>query len=193
MRNDGRLRGAIDGSTIAACASRHRLLNQQQLAGRIEKLRAACDQDDRHERAAEALRPRVEANARRMPSQQLPVHRVVISPSDPEAALGPDKFKTFQPLYNALTVSDNKSPLILSYDVFAHGQDTALLEPMFQRTRDFTCGRLKKMAADAGFITGTNLGHSVTAEIDLIGPWKENDYTARNRKKSPKFTKDDFT
>lgn len=215
--------GAIDGTTIAACASRHRLLNQQQLAGRIEKLCSACDQDDRqeppgqteacqkngawmaptpngrkgqlerYERAAEALRPRVEANARRMPSQQLPVHRVVISPSDPEAALGPDKFKTFRPLYNALTVSDNKSPLILSYDVFAHGQDTALLEPMFQRTRDFTCGRLKKMAADAGFITGTNLGHSVAAEIDLIGPWKENDYTAENRKKSPKFTKDDFT
>src|SRR5258708_25347898 len=41
--------GAIDGSTIAACASRHRLLNQQQLTGRIEKLHAACDQDDRHE------------------------------------------------------------------------------------------------------------------------------------------------
>ncbi len=79
------------------------MVRQQQLAGRIEKLR---------DRAAEALRPRVEANARRMPSQRLPVHRVVISPSDPEAALGPDKFKTFRPRYNALTVSDNKSPLV---------------------------------------------------------------------------------
>ena len=217
--------GAIDGSTIAASASRHRLLNEEQLAKRIEKLRVACDQDDRnepvknmetkekqgawvattptgrkgqlvrYERADMALRSRLKANAQRIPSLRLPSHRVVISASDPQAALGPDKFKTFRPLYNALTVSDNKSLLVLSYQVFAHCQDTALLEPMFERTRDFTCGRLKKMTADTGFITGTNLAHSVSAGVDLIGPWKENDYSSKNRKdkKNSKFTKDEFT
>jgi transposase len=41
--------GAIDGSTIAACASRHRLLNQSQLLRRIEQLTAACEQDHRRE------------------------------------------------------------------------------------------------------------------------------------------------
>jgi Transposase DDE domain len=89
-------------------------------------------------------------------------------------------------------VIDNKSPLILAYDVFPHSQDTALLEPMLKRIRDFTFGRLKKLAGDSGFITGKNLDHSAGAEIDLYGPWKENDYTSQNRKKSPKYTKDDF-
>jgi transposase len=41
--------GAIDGSTIAACASRHRLLNQERLTARIETLGAACEQDGRRE------------------------------------------------------------------------------------------------------------------------------------------------
>jgi transposase len=209
--------GAIDGTTLAACASRHRLLNQPQLAGRIEKLKTACDQDGRHEpvdnkgawmaatpdgraaqlaryeQAATALQPRLEANARRMPSERLPVQRVVISPSDPEAALGPDKFKTFRPLYNALTVSDLNSPLILAYEVFACSQDTALLEPMLKRTRAFTRGRLQRVVGDSGFITGTNLAHSATAAIDLIGPWKENDFTTPRRPKPAKFTKDAFT
>ena len=41
--------GAIDGSTIAACASPHRLLNQPQLHRRIEQLTSACGHDHRHE------------------------------------------------------------------------------------------------------------------------------------------------
>jgi hypothetical protein len=117
----------------------------------------------------------------------------VISPSDPEAALGPDKFKTFRPLYNAVTVIDMNSPLILAHEVFARSQDTALLEPLLQRAREFTRGRLRKVIGDSGFITGTNLAHSRTVEIDLIGPWKENDFTTPDRKKPSQFAKDRFT
>lgn len=148
---------------------------------------------DRYLRAADTLQSRLEANARRIPSQRQPENHVVISPSDPEAALGPDKFKTFRPLYNALTVIDMNSPLILAYDVFAHSQDTSLLKPMLRRTRDFTSGRLKRMVGDAGFITGTNLAYSVAEGVEMIGPWKENDSTAKKRKTPLKLTKDKFT
>ena len=40
---------ATDGTLIAACASRHRLLNQGQLTSRLEQLDAACAQDLRQE------------------------------------------------------------------------------------------------------------------------------------------------
>lgn len=38
---------ATDGTLIAACASRHRLLNQSQLTSRLEQLDEACSQDER--------------------------------------------------------------------------------------------------------------------------------------------------
>jgi len=38
---------ATDGTLIAACASRHRLLNQSQLTSRLEQLAAACAEDER--------------------------------------------------------------------------------------------------------------------------------------------------
>lgn len=40
---------ALDGTLIAACASRHRLLNQGQLTARLEQLEAACAQDAHRE------------------------------------------------------------------------------------------------------------------------------------------------
>lgn len=40
---------ATDGTLIAACASRHRLLNQSQITSRLEQLDAACAQDVRQE------------------------------------------------------------------------------------------------------------------------------------------------
>jgi len=36
---------ATDGTLIAACASRHRLVNQSQITSRLEQLEAACGQD----------------------------------------------------------------------------------------------------------------------------------------------------
>ena len=117
---------------------------------------------------------------------------MVISVSDPEAALGLDKFKVFRPLYDTMLLIDRHSPLILGYDVFAQSQDTSLLVPILERTRQLT-GRLpQSVAADAGFITALNLAHSQTLGVDLIGPWKENDFSERNRKPAKQFTKDQF-
>ncbi len=206
---------ATDGTRIADCASRHRLVNQSQITSRLEQLDAACAQDLRQEpiakkvrgwpgrrpvacnsarylRAQELLQPRVATNARKCPSERLPEKRVVISVSDPEAALGFDKFKVFRPRYDTLLLIDRHSPLILGYDVFAQSQDTSLLMPILERTRQLT-GRLpRSVAADAGFITALNLAHSQTLGVDLIGPWKENDFSERNRKPAKQFTKDQF-
>jgi len=117
---------------------------------------------------------------------------VVISVSDPEAALGLDKFKVFRPLYDTMLMIDRHSPLILGYDVFAHSQDTALLVPTLERTRQLT-GRLpNRVAVDAGFVTALNLAHGQTLGVELIGPWKENDFSDRHRKPAKQFSKDQF-
>lgn len=116
----------------------------------------------------------------------------MISVSDPEAALGLDKFKVFRPLYDTLFLIDRHSPLILGYDLFAQSQDTALLVPILERTSQLT-GRLpKRVVADAGFVTGLNLAHCDRLEVELIGPWKENDYSAKRQKPARQFPKDQF-
>jgi hypothetical protein len=207
--------GATDGTLIAAAASRHRLVNQQQITSRLEELDTACQQDlrqdpvakkswmantpsgrlqqvKRYQRAQGALQLRLAANARKRPSDRLPEKRVVISVSDPEAALGPDKFKVFRPLYDTLLLVDRQSPLILGYDVFAHSQDTALLVPILERTRQLTGRMPHRVAADAGFITGMNLAQCSALSVELIGPWKENDFSAARREPATLFTKDEF-
>lgn len=116
----------------------------------------------------------------------------MISVSDPEAALGLDKFKVFRPLYDTMLLIDRHSPLILGYDVFAQSQDTALLVPTLERTRKLT-GRLpKRVAVDAGIVTAMNLAHCQTLGVELIGPWKENDFSAKRRQPARQFPKDQF-
>jgi hypothetical protein len=138
------------------------------------------------------LQPRLATNTGKCPSERLPEKRVVISVSDPEAALGLDKLKVFRPLYDTMFLIDQHSPLILGYDVFPQSQDTALLVPTLERTRQLT-GRLpKRVAVDAGFVTALNLAHCHRLEVELIGPWKENDFSGQHRKPASQFVKDQF-
>jgi hypothetical protein len=189
----------IDGTLIAASASRHRLLNDKQLTTRLQQLHDTLDQgepppprrpawmaktpdgrrlqEERLQRAKELLQPRLAANAKKCPSERLSVDHVVISASDPEAALAPDKFKVFRPLYNSILIADRHSPLILGFDVVAWGQDTNFLIPTILRTQQQTGRSLEQVTTDAGFITGHNLQQSEQHGVELIGPWKTNDYS----------------
>ena len=118
--------GVLDGTTIRACASRHRMIHHQTLTRRREELRAAIAQDAREEppeaalpawmaktrygrleqairydQAQEALQVRLEENAKKRKDKRLKEHPVVINPSDPQAPPGRDKEKVFTPLYTA--------------------------------------------------------------------------------------------
>ena len=191
--------GVIDGILIAASASRHRLLNDKQLTTRLQQLLEYVDQRKepairrpgwmaktpdgrriqtvRFQRAKELLQPRLVANAKKCPSERLSVEQVVISASDPEAALAPDKFKVFRPLYNSILIADRHSQLILGFDVVAWGQDTNYLISTIKRTEKLTGRSLEQVTADAGFITGHNLQQCEQHRVELIGPWKTNDFS----------------
>ena len=140
-------RGALDGSAVAAKASRRRLINAERLQQRLNHLEAIRQddvqgdvpaevqawmaktphsrtaQDEHYRQAQEHLAGLQAANQRYSPSERRATDKSVVSTGDPEAALGMDKDHVFRPLYTIQTVHDVDSPLIVGYDVFAQATD----------------------------------------------------------------------
>ena len=116
-------RGAQEGTTIAAHASRHTLLNRRTLAKRLEALPTAVAADEagqtaeqlprwmahspatraqqqaRYEQARARMAHLPAANQQRRAWKRQAPEKIVLSMSDPDAACGYDKGKTFRPLY----------------------------------------------------------------------------------------------
>jgi transposase len=207
-------RGALDGSAIAANASKRRLINAERLPQRMEQLKAACQDDaqeqpsaavpawmaktphsrarqhERYRRAQDHLDVLQAENQRRSPSERRTPDKMVVSLSDPDAALGVDKDHVFRPLYTVQTLRDVDSPLILSYEVFAQATDAATLGPMLGRTEQMTRRRLRDLLVDSGYVTGVDLAVCAAEEVRVYGPWKENDVSTP--KPSALFTKKAF-
>jgi len=208
-------RGALDGSAVAANASRRRLINDERLQKRLQQLDDVAQDEaqgeavedlpawmgktpagrrrqlGRYTQAQQELTVRQMANAQRPPSQRRAPDKVVVSPSAPEAPAGLDKDHVFRPLYTVQTVRDIHSPLILAYDVFAQASDAATLPPMLRRSHQLTGRTLKELLVDSGYITGMDLAEGAAQGVTLYGPWKANDWS--KPKKLSVFSKDRFT
>jgi transposase len=202
-------RGSLDGTLIAANASRHRLINLSRLERRLAELDRvlAADKTRQNPGAIPAWMARFPAtrrqqryrfraaqkkllkqhaqNARRSRDQRQEPEKIVISTSDFEAALGRDKEKVFRPLYNLQVVQDLDSPLILGHEVFAQATDAGTLMPMRQRVRDRTGVWLERLLADAGYASALDLFDCAEAGVDLYAPYQENDQTEQRRAKQP--------
>jgi transposase len=187
-------RGAVDGTLVAANASRHRLLNEAKLQQRATALDQACAADARGEvppnvpawmaqqprgrkvqhrryRQAQAqLAQRQARNRGKRPSKQSDAAKVVVSASDPEAALGLDKEKVFRPLYNVQVVDDLDSPLVLGYEVFTQPNDAGLLGPMLARTQHLTGHGLDAVLADTAYAGGADLKAAAAAGTTVYAP-----------------------
>jgi transposase len=196
-------RGSLDGTLIGANASRHRLLNEEHLERRREELQRAeagdqngewveqvpawmaktparrIEQAQRYERAQARLQQFQAINARQNPARRRPRAKVVVSATDPESALGPDKEKVFRPLYNLQLMRDLDSPLSLTYEVFAQHTDGGTLRPMLRRAREEMNVPLAELDCDASYVTGCNLALCDQEKVTLYGPWQENDYSGR--------------
>jgi transposase len=214
-------RASLDGSTVEANASRHRLVNQATLTRRQEELNAACASDERgepvaavpawmartpptrgqqkhrYEQAQERLEQLQAVNQRQDPCRRRDPRKIVVSVSDPQAALGRDKFHVFRPLYNTQLVRDVGSPLILAYEVFAQPNDGGTLKPMLAKLARIERLELKDLLVDAGYVTASNLALAEQVGITMYGPWQENDYSSARPPKpgaKPKLlAKDQFT
>lgn len=210
--------GSLDGTLIASHASRHQLANESKLLKRSEELKRAVADDEagiastsvpgwmaklpetrlrqreRYQVTQQRMAELQKENSSRIPSLRRERKKIVVSVSDPEAAIGLDKHKVFRPLYNIQFARDMDSPLILGYDVFAQSSDAGTYEPMLDRVAEFTGRELERAAADAGYATVVNLATSERRSTTLYAPWQENDFThsTKKTKQEPPFPKKEF-
>ena len=154
-------RGSLDGSFVAANASRHHLLNEKTLGQHMTELEKTCQADEanqppqevpswmaknpgtrqsqrqRYLQAAERLVELHAINDRQEAKQRRKREKVVVSVSDPAAALGRDKYNVFRPLYNLQLLRDLDSPLYLAYQVFAQTTDAGTVPSAGTAEQDF--------------------------------------------------------
>jgi Transposase DDE domain len=200
-------RMSLDGTSVAANASRHRLVNEATVGQRLAELDTACQADAinqppprvptwmaknpdtregqqrRYRRARERLVELHAVNNRQERKRRRKAEKIVVSASDPEAALGRDKHNVFRPLYNVQLVCDLDSQLCLGYQVFAQPTDAGTFGLMLERIANWTGVKAKAMLVDAAYVTACNLAICEQAGIALYGPWQENDFSKMKKKK----------
>ncbi len=184
--------GALDGSSVAACASRHRMVNGATLAKRKAVLQSLLDGGEvdsgqtprwvprtpsgrqellhRMQRAEEVLEQRLQQNAERRSDKRKDPDKVVVSLSDPDAPLGLDKRKTYRPLYTVQKMVDPVSHLTMSYTCEAATGDSGMLAPMIDKTQRIVGDRLEQVLADGGYCSILDVQDSMDRNIDLFAP-----------------------
>jgi len=203
-------RMSLDGTAVAANASRHRLMNETTVEQHSTELDSAWQADAagqppsnaptwmakkpetregqrrRYQRARERLIELHAVNNRQPPKRRRKPEKIVGSVSDPEAALGRDKYNVFRPLYNVQLVRDLDSQLCLGYQVFAQPTDAGTFGPMLERMVSWTGVKPRAVLVDAGYVTACNLAICEQAGITLYGPWLENDFSQKKKKQGAK-------
>lgn len=206
--------GVQDGTAVAACASRHRMVNQESLERRSAQLAQILDgefaeqwprwvpptesgrQDlaERMSQASDVLAARIAKNAKKPSDKRKDPAKIVVSLSDPPAPLGRDKLKVFRPLYTVQYVVAPGSHLIMSYGCDAAATDAGTLAPMIDKTQKLVRGQLKTMLADAAYCSIVDLQDCRERKIELLAPVQENDFTASKKKAQPdaQISRDEF-
>jgi len=184
--------GVQDGTSIAACASRHRMVNQNTLAKRQRLLGKLIDGTSdggdelpkwvpptrsgrlnlasRMQTAAEVLTGRVAENAAKPSGKRKDPDTIQVSLTDPIAPLGRDKRKTYRPLYTVQAMVDPGSWLTISYCCDAAANDNGTLARMIDKTQHIVRGRLKRVVADGGYCSILDLTDAKDRGIELLAP-----------------------
>ncbi len=197
--------GVQDGTAIAACASRHRLVNRSTLKKRRAQLEAIIrGQGDekiprwtppttrgqqelakRMQRAEEVLAERIEQNGKKRSDKRKDPDKIQVSLSDPPASLGRDKLKVFRPLYTVQYVVASGSLLIMGYGCEPSASDVGTLGPMIDKTQQVVGGRLKTMLADAAYCSILDLQQCGQRHVELLAPVQANALTEAKQKAQP--------
>lgn len=181
-----------DGTSIAACASRHRMVNQSTLTKRKALLDALIEgtlppSDElpkwvpptlngqlglagRMDIAAEVLAERIKQNAAKPSDKRKAPDQIQVSLTDPIAPLGRDKLKTYRPLYTIQMMVDPVSHLTVSYMCEPKANDNGTLAPMIDKTQEIVGGRLKTVLADGSYCSILDLRDAAERGIELIAP-----------------------
>lgn len=193
-----------DGTAVAACASRHRMLNKKNLTGRRRILNGVIakthppsepvpmwvppTETGRHDLAkrmqlAEAvLDKRIEKQAEKKGGKRKSLEKITVSLSDPVAPLGPDKMKVFRPMYTVQCVMDEASMMVLGYSCDAVVTDSGTLIPMIEKTQKIVGGRLKTILADSAYCSTLDILGCRDLGVNLISPVQANSFTEKKER-----------
>jgi transposase len=188
--------GVQDGTSFAACASRHRMVNDKTLSARRQLLQdvidglldegsetpnwvpptmdGRSDLAQRMDYAREVLDQRIATNAEKPADKRKDPAKIQVSLSDPDAPLGRDKLKVYRPLYTVQYVIEPTSHLIMGYQCEADVCDTGTLIPMIDQIQEHVGGRLRCMMADAAYCTILDLRDCQDRNIELLAPVQTN-------------------
>jgi transposase len=196
--------GALDGTFISADASRHHLLNSERLEQHLVELEKALVEDptsadngarprwmastpktrqqqrEKHVQARARLQEFHEINHRQPVKRRRPEKRVVVSVTDPEAAVGWDKSHVYRPLYDIQIMRDINSPLILAWEVFPQNNDCGTMRAMIELAQKKLHIPLSTLVCDANYITTNNLVTCFELNVTLCGPWANSDSTSQS-------------
>lgn len=197
------IEGCLDGTFVAAWASRHKMFRLEQISRRLSVIKRAIAQlDDANQaasrrplksipswlaktasgrqdqlrsfRAAKAqILDEIRFNRTLPKSLRRKEEGIKVSPADIEAVIGKDKFKVTRPLYNVQYMCDSGSDVILSYDVFRKKNDTGTLIPMVQKTQTIIGRTLPKVHADSGYCSLLEIKDCLELNVDLFAPVAE--------------------
>lgn len=194
---------AQDGTSVAACASRHQMVNKETLGRRKQLLNHVIDGKhpsseplplwlppteigrrdlfERMQRAETILNERIVKNAKKQAGTRKDPARIQVSLTDPIAPLGRDKMKVFRPLYTVQYVLEHTSRMILSYCCDAVVTDCGTLIPMIDLTQKIVGGRLKTMMADAAYCSILDLLGCADRGVELLAPVQANSFTEKKK------------
>lgn len=206
--------GVQDGTAVAACASRHRMVNRPTLEKRAAQLDAILrgefdgevpkwvpptesgkrDLAKRMKHALQVLAERIEKNKTKPSDKRKDPDKIQVSLSDPSAPLGRDKLKVFRPLYTVQCVVEPKSHLIMSYGCEPAATDAGTLAPMTDKTQQTVRGRLNTVIADAAYCSILDLLDCYQRNIELLAPVQENSFTEAKKQANPsrQMSRDEF-
>jgi transposase len=108
--------------------------------------------------------------SRRAKSKRRPIERITICPSEPEAALGLDKFKTFRPLYNVQAARVIGNELIIGYEVVAEVTDAGQFGPLLGRVNELSGQLPKRVAVDEKYAGQIDLALAHRLGIKIYAP-----------------------
>lgn len=212
-------RVAVDGTLIAALASRHRMVNQKTLTDRMDALKQAVAtngvalavesapgwmakhpetrklQLQRYEQAQVRMDQLQAENSHRSSSKRKKPETIVVSVSEPESVPGRDKLKTFRPLYNVQLMYDLDSAFITAYDLFVCQNDPGTIGPMLERSVELAGKKPRIVLGDSSYAGGPDLALCEQAGVTIYAPVSENDFSEAKRKrgKKPMIPKREFT
>ena len=195
--------GCLDGTFVAAAASRHKMLRLDQISRRLSVIKRAISQQDnpdqiashrkldsvpswvaktpcgrqmqleKFRRAKAQILNEIHRNRNAPSSLRRDEDQIKICPTDIDAVIGKDKLKVTRPLYNIQYMCDVGSDVILSYDVFRKKNDTGTLIPMIKKTQSIIKGRLQKVHTDSGYCSLLEVSDCIELDVDLFAPVPE--------------------